>query len=68
MVNGDVMQGLKTLKTNDGIDLTPTGKGSWRWQNSGGFAIDGEGKIQWRKLAKDSGDMCDYAEAAKMIV
>lgn len=68
MVNGRVMNALKTLKEGEGIDLTPTGKGSYRWQNSGGFAVDGEGKIRWRKLAEDSADMCDYEEAAKTVV
>lgn len=68
MVNGSVMTSLKALKENEGIDLTPTGKGSWRWQNSGGFAVDRDGKIRWRKLAKDSADMCNYAEAAGTIV
>ena len=52
----------------EGIVNTQTGNGSWRWQNSGGFAVDKEGKIRWRKIAKDSSDMCDYAEAAKTIV
>ena len=68
MISGDVMASLKSLKESDGIDLTPTGKGSWRWQNSGGFAVDRDGKVQWRKLATNSGDMCDYAEAAKTVV
>jgi hypothetical protein len=67
MVNGGVMEALKSLKESDGIDLRPTGVGSYRWQNSGGFAVDGEGKIRWRKIAKDSSDMCDYAEAAETI-
>jgi len=68
MVNGDVMERLKSLKQSDGIDLTPTGKGSWRWQNSGGFAVDKGGKIRWRKVAVNSGDMCDYEEAAKTVI
>lgn len=68
MVNSNVVDSLKSLKEKDGIDLTPTGKGSWRWQNSGGYAVDGQGKIRWSKIAKDSADMCDYDEAAKTIV
>lgn len=68
MVNGDILGALKTLKESDGIDMRPTGAGSYRWQNSGGFAIDGEGKIRWRKIAKDCSDVCDYAEAANTIV
>ncbi|THY82249.1 hypothetical protein D6C95_08827 [Aureobasidium pullulans] len=67
MVNGGVMEALKSLKESDGIDLRPTGVGSYRWQNSGGFAVDSAGTIRWRKIAKDSSDMCDYSEAAKMI-
>lgn len=67
MVNGGVMEALKSLKESDGIDLRPTGVGSYRWQNSGGFAVDSAGTIRWRKIAKDSSDMCDYSEAAKTI-
>ncbi len=67
MVNGSVMSSLKALKESENIDLRPTGKGSWRWQNSGGFAVDRDGKVQWRKVAQQSSDMCDYAEAAKTI-
>lgn len=61
------MEALKSLKESDGIDLRPTGVGSYRWQNSGGFAVDSAGTIRWRKIAKDSSDMCDYSEAAKTI-
>ncbi|KAI5198275.1 hypothetical protein E4T39_06841 [Aureobasidium subglaciale] len=68
MVNGGIMDALKSLKESDGIDLRPTGAGSYRWQNSGGFAVDGDGKIRWKKIAKDSSDVCDYAAAAKTVV
>lgn len=34
MVNGGIMSALKTLKESEGIDLRPTGKGSYRWQVS----------------------------------
>ncbi|THW39575.1 hypothetical protein D6D21_07249 [Aureobasidium pullulans] len=57
MVNGGVMEALKSLKESDGIDLRPTGVGSYRWQNSGGFAVDSAGTIRWRKIAKDSSDI-----------
>jgi hypothetical protein len=57
MVNGDIMGALKFLKESDGIDMRPTG-----------FAVDGQGKIRWLKIAKDSSDVCDYAEAAGTIV
>lgn len=67
-MNTGTFDALKKLKASDGIDLTPTGKGSWRWQNSGGFAVDGQGKVRWRKIATDSADMCDYAEAAGTVV
>jgi len=67
MINGNAMKALKMLKEDDGIELSTTGKGSWRWQNSGGFAVDGAGKIRWRKVAVDSADMCDYAEAAGTV-
>jgi hypothetical protein len=68
MVNSDIMGALKSLKESDGIDMRPTGAGSYRWQNSGGFAVDGKGKIRWLKIAKDSSDVCDYAAAAGTIL
>ena len=68
MVNGDIMKALHAQKVKDGIDLRPTGKGSYRWQNSGGFAVDRQGKVRWRKVARDSSDVCDYREAARTVV
>jgi len=68
MVNADVMKALNEQKTKEGIDMRPTGKGSYRWQNSGGFAVDRDGRVRWRKVAKDSSDVCDYKEAARTIV
>ncbi|WVW81800.1 hypothetical protein I302_103797 [Kwoniella bestiolae CBS 10118] len=68
MINSSVMDNLKQLKEKDNIDLRSTGQGSYRWQNSGGFAIDTHGIVRWRKLAKDSSDICDYCEAAKTIL
>ncbi|WVR03605.1 hypothetical protein IAU60_000597 [Kwoniella sp. DSM 27419] len=68
MINSTVMESLKTLKAEDGIDLRPTGEGSWRWQNSGGFAVDDQGTVRWNKVAKDSSDVCDYAAAARTIL
>ncbi|KAK6003455.1 hypothetical protein QM012_009226 [Aureobasidium pullulans] len=68
MVSSDILDALKTLKESDGIEMRPTGANAYRWQNSGGFAIDTEGKIRWRKIARDSSDVCDYAEAANTIV
>lgn len=67
MVNSEVMGAVKALQ-DEGIGMSPTGKGSWRWQNSGGFAVDGTGRIRWRKLAGSSSDVCDYAEAAGTVV
>ncbi|WWC85812.1 uncharacterized protein L201_000679 [Kwoniella dendrophila CBS 6074] len=68
MINSGIMDNLKKLKENDGIDLRQTGTGSYRWQNSGGFAVSSEGTIKWRKIAKDSSDICDYFEAAKTVI
>lgn len=60
---------LMNLKNNEGIVNTTTGAGSWRWQNSGGFAVDKEGKVKWVKVAKDAGDMCPYdGEAVKSLL
>ncbi|WVF65909.1 hypothetical protein IAT40_000647 [Kwoniella sp. CBS 6097] len=68
MINPSIMNNLKSLKEADGIDLRATGEGSYRWGNSGGFAVDEEGEVKWRKVATDSSDVCDYAEAAKTVL
>ncbi|CAO1639226.1 unnamed protein product [Sympodiomycopsis kandeliae] len=54
---------LLDLKNNEGIINTPTGKNSWRWQNSGGLVIDPQGIVRWIKIAKDASDYCDYPQA-----
>lgn len=58
---------LKSL-ASEGIKNTQTGKGSNRWLNSGGFAIDHGGNVQWAKVAEEAADVCDYDEAVKTIV
>ncbi|WVQ93544.1 hypothetical protein IAU59_000619 [Kwoniella sp. CBS 9459] len=68
MINPSIMNNLKSLKESDGIDLRATGAGSYRWGNSGGFAVDRQGKVKWRKVAQDSSDVCDYAEAARTVL
>lgn len=57
---------LNALKAK-GIVNTETVDGSYRWQNSGGFAVDATGVVRWRHLAEHAGDMCDYVEAAKSL-
>jgi hypothetical protein len=51
-----------------GIKNTRTGQGSNRWQNSGGFAVDIGGKVQWKKVATHAGDTCDYQQAVKSVL
>lgn len=45
-----------------------TGDNSYRWQNSGGFAIAKGGKVEWVHEAIHAGDTCDYAAAVKSII
>lgn len=54
-------------RKKEGIVNTTTGGGSWRWQNSGGLAVNTSGKVTWVKVAQDAGDVCDYVEAAKSL-
>ncbi|WWC66848.1 uncharacterized protein I206_100755 [Kwoniella pini CBS 10737] len=68
MISPSIITNLNNLKKSDNIDLRSTGAGSYRWQNSGGFAIDKERIIRWRKLAEDSSDICDYAEAVRSMI
>ncbi|WWC58127.1 uncharacterized protein I303_100662 [Kwoniella dejecticola CBS 10117] len=67
MISPSVINNMNDLKKADNIDLRPTGVGSYRWQNSGGFAVDEEGILRWRKIAQDSSDICDYSEATKSV-
>ncbi|GAM83936.1 hypothetical protein ANO11243_019260 [Dothideomycetidae sp. 11243] len=67
MVNADIMRTLHKQKLQEGLDITKGDWSNYRWQNSGGFAVDSSGKITWHKLAKDSSDICDYGEAADSL-
>lgn len=58
---------LLSLKRERGIVNTATGKGSDRWQNSGGIAVDSKGIVRWTKLAKDAGDRCRWGEAFEAL-
>lgn len=55
-------------RKKEGIVNTQTGGGSWRWQNSGGLAVDPQGIVLWAKVAEDAGDVCDYPEAAQSLI
>lgn len=67
MLNTDMIKNLRAL-ASQGIKNTQTGEGSYRWQNSGGFAVDHGGKVQYAKLATHAGDTVDYEEAVKTIL
>lgn len=51
-------------KENIGVS---TFSGSYRWQNSGGFAVDKAGRVTWEHIASTSSDMCDYDAAVKTL-
>ncbi|PWN87457.1 hypothetical protein FA10DRAFT_288878 [Acaromyces ingoldii] len=67
MLNSDMIKSLKELAAQ-GIKNTETGEGSYRWQNSGGFAVDHGGKVQFSKLASHAGDTVNYEEAVKTVL
>lgn len=46
---------------------TKTGSSSDRWQNSGSFAIDGNGVVKWKHVAEHAGDTCDYEKAVERL-
>jgi len=58
---------LVVLARKEGIVNTTTKKGAWRFQNSGGFAVDGDGQVLWSKIARHPGDVCHYDEVAKEV-
>lgn len=67
LVNPEVARTLHKQKLEEGLDITKSDWYGYRWQNSAGFAVDTEGKITWRKLARESSDVCDYREAADSL-
>ncbi|PNS21105.1 hypothetical protein CAC42_3443 [Sphaceloma murrayae] len=67
MVNADIMRRLHENKVKEGLDITKSDWTSYRWQNSGGFAVDAEGKVRWRHLASDSSDVGNWKEAADTL-
>ncbi|PWN44392.1 hypothetical protein IE81DRAFT_321286 [Ceraceosorus guamensis] len=67
LFNLSMLSRLRELASTKGISNRKTGKGSQRWQNSGGFAVDRTGKVTWAKVASDAGDTCDYVKAAESL-
>lgn len=63
-----VLSAVFTLKSESGIANTATGRGSDRWQNSGGLAVDQSGTVRWRKIAKDASDRCRWEEAKTALL
>ncbi|KAK0526220.1 hypothetical protein OC834_004886 [Tilletia horrida] len=51
---------LIKLGYQEGVVNTATQKGAWRFQNSGGFAIDAQGNVQYSKIARHPGDVVPY--------
>lgn len=63
LFDGSALSKVKELKKeNIGVS---TFSGSDRWQNSGGFAIDPQGKVTWNHLASVPSDICNWEEALK---
>lgn len=61
-----MVQALRDLAAK-GIRNRETREGSYRWLNSGGFAVTTDGKVRWLKVAQHAGDTCDYDEARKTL-
>ncbi|KAF2220679.1 hypothetical protein BDZ85DRAFT_187111, partial [Elsinoe ampelina] len=67
LVNADIMRTLHEGKVKEGLDITKGDWTGWRWQNSGGFAVDAEGKVRWVHLARDSSDVGNWGEAVDVL-
>ncbi|KAL8292918.1 hypothetical protein RQP46_000612 [Phenoliferia psychrophenolica] len=66
MFSGEMVANLKRLRS-EGVVNTETVAGSYRWQNSGGFAVGPDGLVKFAHIAKHAGDMVDYAAAAATL-
>jgi hypothetical protein len=65
VINMDILGSVKDLAREKNIKNTLT-VGS-RWLNSGGFAVDKEGKIVWTHVAERSDDVSDLDAAVKAL-
>lgn len=66
LFSGEMVANLKKLKS-EGVVNTETVAGSYRWQNSGGFAVGADGLVKFAYIAKHAGDMVDYSAAATTL-
>ncbi|OCK79206.1 hypothetical protein K432DRAFT_355359 [Lepidopterella palustris CBS 459.81] len=60
------MWSVYRLGKDEGIWNRPTESGT-RWQTAGSYAIDGEGKVKWGKVAQQAGEIPDFEEAVEAI-
>lgn len=67
LFGGDMWKALFKLK-EEGIINTETGRGSNRYQNSGGIALDKDGIVRFVHLAVHAGDVVCYEDAVKSIM
>lgn len=66
LFSGEMVTNLKRLRT-EGVVNTETVSKSYRWQNSGGFAVSADGIVTFAHLAAHAGDMVDYEAAAETL-
>lgn len=57
---------LYRLAKDEGIVNRPTESG-YRWQTSGSWAVDGQGKVVWGGPAKSADEIPDFADAVKAV-
>lgn len=60
------MYSVYTLGKKEGIWNRPTESGT-RWQVSGNWALDGEGKVVWGGTAGQASDIPDFGEAIEKV-
>lgn len=68
LLSPKALYNLISLAISERIMNTRTGEGSWRWQNSAGFAVDGNGVVKWAHVADHAGDVTEYDSAAKALI
>lgn len=64
VLNPQGLYELYRMAKDEGIVNRPTESG-YRWQTSGSWAVDGEGKVVWGGPVKTANEIPDFANAVK---
>lgn len=66
VLNPQSLYDVYKMAKQEGIANRPTESG-YRWQTSGSWAVDGEGKVVWGSVAGAANEIPDFEEAVEVI-